>query len=68
MTFVIGHLLATRSMRMLGLLGLGVATIRVLAHDITDLLGRIAACAAVAVAFFGIAWLYGRIKADGKDA
>ena len=68
LTFVIGHQLATRSLRMLGLVGLGVATIRVLSHDITDLLGRIAACAAVAIAFFGIAWLYGRIKADGKDA
>ena len=68
LTFVFGHLLATRSLRMLGLVGLGVATIRVLSHDITDLLGRIAACAAVAIAFFGIAWLYGRIKADGKEA
>ena len=66
--FVLGHLLATRSLRMIGLLGLGVATIRVLSHDITDMLGRIAACAAVAVAFFGIAWLYGRITADDKAA
>jgi hypothetical protein len=40
----------------------------VLSHDITDMLGRIAACAAVAVAFFGVAWLYGRITADKKDA
>jgi hypothetical protein len=68
LTFVIGHLLSTRSLRMVGLLGLMVASVRVLSHDITDLLGRIAACAALAIAFFGIAWLYGRIKADGKDA
>jgi hypothetical protein len=68
LTFVVGHLLATRSLRMVGLVGLGVATVRVLSHDITDLLGRIAACAAVAIAFFGVAWLYGRIKADVKDA
>jgi len=68
LTFVIGHLLATRSLRMVGLVGLVVATIRVLSHDITDMLGRIAACAAVAVAFFGVAWLYGRITADKKDA
>ncbi len=68
LTFAIGHLLATRSLRMLGLLGLVVATIRVLSHDITDLLGRVAACGAVAVAFFGIAWLYGRITADKQDA
>lgn len=68
LTFVIGHLLATRALRMVGLVGLVIATIRVLSHDITDLLGRIVACAAVAVAFFGIAWLYGRITADKKDA
>ncbi|NBV52870.1 MAG: hypothetical protein EBR83_04980 [Verrucomicrobia bacterium] len=68
LTFVAGHLLATRSLRMVGLVGLGVSTVRVLSHDITDLLGRIAACAAVAVAFFGVAWLYGRITADKKDA
>ena len=68
LTFVIGHLLATRSLRMVGLTGLVIATLRVLSHDITDMLGRIAACAAVAVAFFGVAWLYGRITADKKDA
>jgi hypothetical protein len=68
LTFVIGHLLATRALRMVGLVGLGVATLRVLSHDITDMLGRIAACTALAVAFFGIAWLYGRITADKKDA
>ncbi len=68
LTFVIGHLLATRSLRMVGLVGLVVATLRVLSHDITDTLGRIAACAAVAVAFFGIAWLYGRITATKQEA
>jgi hypothetical protein len=68
LTFVIGHMLATRALRMVGLVGLGVATIRVLSHDITDILGRIAACAAVAIAFFGIAWLYGRITAESKEA
>ena len=67
LTFVVGHLLATRSLRMIGLVGLGVATLRVLSHDITDMLGRIAACAAVAVAFFGVAWLYGRITAEKRD-
>jgi hypothetical protein len=68
LTFVLGHLLATRSLRMVGLAGLLVASARVLTHDITDMLGRIAACAAVAVAFFGIAWLYGRITAEKRDA
>jgi hypothetical protein len=64
LTFVLGHVLSTRSFRMLGLVGLVIAAARVLTHDITDLLGRIVACAALAVAFFGIAWLYGRITAD----
>jgi hypothetical protein len=64
LTFVLGHLLSTRSFRMLGLVGLVIAAARVLTHDITDLLGRIVACGALAVAFFGIAWLYGRITAD----
>ena len=53
---------------MVGLTGLVIATLRVLSHDITHLLWRNAACAAVAVAFFGVAWLYGRITADKKDA
>jgi hypothetical protein len=64
LTFVLGHVLSTRSFRMLGLVGLVIAAARVLTHDITDLLGRIVACGALAVAFFGIAWLYGRITAD----
>jgi hypothetical protein len=49
---------------MLGLIGLVIAALRVLTHDITDLLGRIVACGALAVAFFGIAWLYGRITSE----
>lgn len=64
LTFVLGHVLATRAFRMLGLVGLVVAALRVLTHDITDLLGRIVACGALALAFFGIAWLYGRIIAE----
>ncbi len=67
LTFVLGHLLATRSFRMLGLIGLVIAALRVLTHDITDLLGRIVACGALAIAFFGIAWLYGRITADKQE-
>jgi hypothetical protein len=64
LTFVLGHVLATRSFRMIGLVGLGFAAARVLTHDITDLLGRIVACGALAIAFFGIAWLYGRITSE----
>jgi hypothetical protein len=66
LTFVLGHVLSTRSFRMLGLVGLVIAAARVLTHDITDLLGRIVACAALALAFFGIAWLYGRIISEKK--
>ena len=66
LTFVFGHVLSTRSFRMLGLVGLVIAAARVLTHDITDLLGRIVACGALAIAFFGIAWLYGRITAEKK--
>ena len=51
---------------MVGLAGLGLATVRVLTHDLTDLLGRIAACAFVAVAFFAVAWLYGRLTAEKR--
>jgi uncharacterized membrane protein len=64
LTFVLGHRLRTRSLRMAGLAGLGVASLRVVSHDITDLLGRIAACGALALAFFGVAWLYGRITSE----
>jgi hypothetical protein len=66
LTFVLGHFLATRSFRMLGLFGLAIAAGRVLTNDITDLLGRIVACGALAIAFFGIAWLYGRITSEKK--
>ena len=51
-----------------GLIGLGLASIRVLTYDITDLVGRIVACGVLAVAFLGIAWLYGRLTADQRDA
>lgn len=64
LTFVLGHRLRTRSLRMAGLAGLGAASLRVVSHDITDLLGRIAACGALALAFFGVAWLYGRITSE----
>jgi len=66
LTFVLGHVLSTRSFRMLGLVGLVIAAARVLTHDITDLLGRIVACGALAIAFFGVAWLYGRIISEKK--
>ena len=65
LTFALGLWLGTRSYRMLGLLGLLLATSHVILYDVHDLLGRIVASAALAAAFFGVAWLYGRfVKKD----
>ena len=60
LTFALGLLLGTRAYRVLGLLGLLLATGHVVLYDVHDLIGRIVACAAIAAAFFGVAWLYGR--------
>lgn len=69
LTFILGHWLTSRSYRMIGLVGLLVATINVVARDVHDVLGRIVACGAVAVAFLGVAWLYGKItKPHSTDA
>ena len=70
LVFLLGFVLATRSYRMLGVAGLVVATGHVILHDVHDILGRIVACAAVAVAFFGVAWLYGKVmkKDEAKSA
>jgi len=61
LVFILGFVLKTRSYRMLGIVGLVLATGHVILFDINDILGRIVACAAVAVAFFGVAWLYGKV-------
>jgi uncharacterized membrane protein len=61
LTFILGFALKTRSYRMLGIVGLVIATGHVILFDIHDILGRIVACAAVAIAFFGVAWLYGKV-------
>jgi hypothetical protein len=72
LTFALGLRLDTKSYRMIGLLGLGLATVHVIFYDVQDLLGRIVACAAIAAAFFGVAWLYGRFvkkeASTSKDA
>jgi len=60
LTFALGLLLGTRAYRMLGLIGLLLATGHVILFDVHDLIGRIVACAAIAAAFFVVAWLYGR--------
>jgi hypothetical protein len=61
LVFILGFVLKTRSYRMLGIVGLVIATGHVILFDINDILGRIVACAAVAIAFFGVAWLYGKV-------
>jgi hypothetical protein len=61
LTFILGFLLQTRSFRMVGIVGLVIATGHVILFDVHDILGRIVACAAVAIAFFGVAWLYGKV-------
>ena len=61
LVFILGFVLKTRSYRILGIVGLVIATGHVILFDIDDILGRIVACAAVAVAFFGVAWLYGKV-------
>jgi hypothetical protein len=62
LAFVIGHGQASRALRMIGIVGLVLATIRVVAHDIRDLPGRVAACAVVALAFLVVGWLYGKMS------
>jgi hypothetical protein len=52
---------------MVGIVGLVIATGHVILFDIHDILGRIVACAAVAVAFFGVAWLYGKVVKKGAE-
>jgi hypothetical protein len=65
LTFLVGHLMSTRALRMVGLVGLAFVTLRIVIHDVTDLLGRVLACAALAAAFFAVAWVYGRLS--GKE-
>lgn len=67
LTFILGFLLQTRSYRMVGIVGLVIATGHVILFDIHDILGRIVACAAVAIAFFGVAWLYGKVVKKGAE-
>lgn len=65
--FVAGHLAASRGERVLGLVLLGLASLHVVFNDLSDTFGRIIACAALAGAFFGIAWLYARWSRSRAD-
>ena len=68
-SFALGQLGGSRPIRLAALSFLGLATVKLVAWDITDLVGRIIACAVAAAAFLGIAWAYARrpgTTAEGK--
>lgn len=65
LAFATGHLGGSRPIRLVAIAFLGLATLKLVASDITDLVGRIIACAVAAGAFLGIAWAYGRQPKDG---
>ena len=68
LAFATGHLGGSRPIRLVAIAFLGLATLKLVASDISDLVGRIIACAVAAVAFLGIAWAYGRQPKDGDGA
>lgn len=68
LAFAVGHLGGSRPIRLAAVAFLGLATLKLVASDISDLVGRIIACAVAAAAFLGIAWAYGRLAKDGDGA
>lgn len=68
LAFAVGHLGDSRAIRLAAVAFLGLATLKLVASDITDLVGRIIACAVAAAAFLGVAWAYGRLAKDGGGA
>ena len=65
--FVLGHFNRSKSLRMLGLAGLAFATCRMFYVDITGTASRVVAVGIIAVAFLGVAWLYGRMNTEKQD-
>ena len=65
--FVLGHFNRSKSFRMLGLAGLAFATCRMFTVDITGTTSRVVAVGIIAVAFLGVAWLYGRMNTEKQD-
>jgi hypothetical protein len=65
--FVLGHFNRSKSFRMLGLAGLAFATCRMFTVDITGTASRVVAVGIIAVAFLGVAWLYGRMNTEKQD-
>ena len=64
--FMLGFKLQRRSFRMVSLVFLAIATLRVLTKDVTDMLGRVIACGAVAIIFLVVAWLYGKFAKQAR--
>ena len=52
---------------MLGLAGLAFATCRMFTVDITGTSSRVIAVGIIALAFLGVAWLYGRMNTEKQD-
>ena len=65
--FVMGHFNRSKSFRMLGLAGLACVTCRMFYVDITGTTSRVIAVGVIAMAFLGIAWLYGRMNAEQQE-
>ena len=65
--FVMGHFNRSKSFRMLGLAGLACVTCRMFSVDITGTSSRVIAVGIIALAFLGVAWLYGRMNTEKQD-
>ena len=64
--FLTGYLWISKSFRMIGLVALAITTWRIFTHDLVDAMSRVIACGVIAMAFLGVAWLYGRMNPDKK--
>jgi hypothetical protein len=67
LVFVMGHFNRSKSFRMLGLAGLACVTCRMFYVDITGTSSRVIAVGIIALAFLGVAWLYGRMNTEKQD-
>jgi len=67
LVFVMGHFNRSKSFRMLGLAGLACVTCRMFYVDITGTSSRVIAVGIIALAFLGVAWLYGRMITEKQD-
>jgi hypothetical protein len=65
--FLMGHFNRSKSFRMLGLAGLACTTCRMFSVDITGTASRFIAVGVIALAFLGVAWLYGRMNTEKQE-